>query len=30
MRLLSAVQDSDRDPVFGAGIGVTIAERMNL
>lgn len=24
------VDDSDRDPIFGAGIGVTIAERVNL
>ena len=26
----SLVDDSDRDPVFGAGIGVTIAERVSL
>jgi hypothetical protein len=24
------VDDSDRDPIFGAGIGVTVAERVNL
>jgi hypothetical protein len=26
----SLVDDSDRDPIFGAGIGVTVAKRLNL
>jgi len=26
----SLAQDSDRDPIFGAGVGITIAERLNL